>query len=157
MLQFNNPRSQYSILQRFDFFFPYYARANNIRMVEFHLFTILRDDPSTFCVTVTHLKQFNHKATNARIAHKQARSCKYRVYLIDLALHRSRGGRDARAEIITRQTFTGGIVVVFHQNRRRNGAVSLVPCGLTFRLAVARRVREISKLIFVSPVAGGGE
>lgn len=42
MLQFNNPRSQYSILQRFDFFVSYYARANNIRMVEFHLFTIHR-------------------------------------------------------------------------------------------------------------------
>lgn len=41
MLQFNNPRSQYSILQRFDFS-PYYAHANNIRMVEFHLFTMHR-------------------------------------------------------------------------------------------------------------------
>ena len=44
---------------------------------------------STFHITITHLKQFNHKATTLGSLINKRRSCKYRVYLIDLALHRS--------------------------------------------------------------------
>ena len=43
--------------------FPFRERANNTPKAEFHLFTMHWHNRSTLRITITHLKQFNHKAT----------------------------------------------------------------------------------------------